>query len=113
MKESLETNHLDVANNLNKLALLYKGQGKYEEAESVFLQALELRKKRLREDHLDIASNLNHLALLYKAQKRYKEAESFFLQALTIFKNQLGEDHPDTKILEQNYVLIKYQNQST
>ena len=70
-------------------------------------------KESLETNHLDEAINFNKLGFLYKAQRRYKEAEPLFLQALKIFKNQLGEDHPDTKVLEQNYVLIKHQNQST
>ena len=40
-----------MALSLNNLAVSYKDQERYEEAESLYLQALELFKKRLGEDH--------------------------------------------------------------
>ena len=40
-----------MAISLNNLAGLYKNQGRYTEAEPLYLQALELYKKLLGEDH--------------------------------------------------------------
>ncbi|WP_375506501.1 tetratricopeptide repeat protein [uncultured Nostoc sp.] len=39
--------HPDVADSLNNLGLNYFKQGNYKEAESLFLQAFEIRERRL------------------------------------------------------------------
>ena len=64
------------------MALLYVSQGRYTEAEPLFIQALDMRKKLLGAEHPDVASSLNNLALLYKSQGRYTEAEALFIQAV-------------------------------
>ncbi len=85
----------DLTNSLNNLALLYYSQGRYTEAEPLFIQALDLRKRLLGESHPDVATSLNNLALLYYSQGRYTEAEPLFIQALDLSKRLLGESHPD------------------
>jgi tetratricopeptide (TPR) repeat protein len=47
----LGDNHPDVATSLNNLALLYDSQGRYEEAEPLFLQALAIAEQTLGENH--------------------------------------------------------------
>ncbi|MCA2641936.1 MULTISPECIES: tetratricopeptide repeat protein [unclassified Microcystis] len=44
-------NYPNITENLNNLAKLYQSQGRYAEAESLYLQALELRKRLLGENH--------------------------------------------------------------
>jgi tetratricopeptide (TPR) repeat protein len=78
------------------MAKLYESQGRYSEAEPLFLQALEICRSQLGNDHPSTATSLNNLALLYKSQGRYSDAEPLFLQALEIRRSQLGNDHPDT-----------------
>jgi tetratricopeptide (TPR) repeat protein len=65
-----------VATSLNNLALLYRDQGRYEEAEPRFQRALEIREKALGPEHPDVAQSLNNLAGLYHDQGRY-EAMAF------------------------------------
>ena len=86
---------LDLATTLNNLARLYKSQGRYEEAEPLYIQALEMRRKLLGEEHPYVAITLNNLARLYKSQGRYEEAEPLYLQALEMKRKLLGEEHPD------------------
>jgi tetratricopeptide (TPR) repeat protein len=59
---------------MNNLALLYHYQGRYEQAEPLYLQVLELGKRLWGEDHPDVAISLNNLAALYKSQGRYEQA---------------------------------------
>ena len=94
MLEELE-NHPNVASFLNNLADLYCSQGRYEEADPLYLQALELRRRLLGNNHPDVAYSLRSLADLYNSQGRYEEAEPFYLKALELFKRLLGENHPD------------------
>ena len=66
--------HLRHYPSLNNLAGLYYNQGRYSEAEPLFIDALALRKRLLGDDHPAVASSLNNLAGLYKNQGRYSEA---------------------------------------
>ncbi len=78
------------------LGYLYKSQGRYSEAEPLYLQALEIMRSQLGTDHPSTATSLNNLAGLYRSQGRYSEAEPLYLQVLEIRRSQLGTDHPDT-----------------
>ena len=96
----------DFASTLNNLAYLYYSQGRYDQAEPLFLQALELSKRLLGEDHPQVASNLNNLAGLYDSQGRYDQAEPLYLQALELSKRLLGEDHPQVAFSLNNLALL-------
>ena len=100
-RERLGEQHLDVAASLNNLAELYREQGRYKDAEPLFVKALKLL-KRIPEQHLNVATIFNNLALLYEAQGRYEEAEPFFTQALEMREELLGEQHPDVAISLNN-----------
>ena len=73
IKKLLGAGHPYVATSLNNLALLYKTQGRYTEAEPLFIQALDMRKKLLGAEHPSVATSLNNLAALYEYQGRYTE----------------------------------------
>jgi len=98
----------DFASTLNNLAYLYDSQGRYDQAEPLYLQALELRKRLLGEDHPDVAQSLNNLAGLYYSQGRYDQAEALDLQALELRKRLLGEDHPDVATSLNNLAGLYY-----
>jgi hypothetical protein len=52
LRESqLGADHPQVATDLNNLAYLYKSQGRYSEAEPLFLRSLSIRESQLRADH--------------------------------------------------------------
>ena len=79
---------------LNRVGYYYESQGRYEEAEPLYLEALAMRKQLLGEAHPDVATSLNNLAGLYESQGRYEEAEPLFLEALAMYQQLLGEAHP-------------------
>ncbi|MBD2021152.1 tetratricopeptide repeat protein, partial [Leptolyngbya sp. FACHB-36] len=86
---------IEVALSLAWLAFLYELQGRYSEAEPLYVQALDIRQRQLGSDHPHVATSLNNLAGLYQSQGRYSEAEPLYVQALDISQRQLGNDHPD------------------
>ncbi|NEQ29164.1 MAG: tetratricopeptide repeat protein, partial [Microcoleus sp. SIO2G3] len=86
-------------------------QGRYSEAESLYVQALALRRQLLGEEHPNLASSLNNLAGLYRSQGRYSEAEPLLVQALTIFEARLGVNHPNTVVVRQNLEIVRQQMQ--
>jgi tetratricopeptide (TPR) repeat protein len=79
---------------LNRLGNLFRLIGRYNKAEPLLVQALDLRRNLFGEAHLDVATSLNNLALLYDSQGRYAEAEPLYVRALSIREQQLGADHP-------------------
>jgi tetratricopeptide (TPR) repeat protein len=96
----------DLATSFNNLALLYKYQGRYDQAEPLFLQALELRKRLLGDNHPDVAQSLNNLAVLYASQGHYDQAEPLFFQALELRKLLLGDNHPSVATSLNNLALL-------
>jgi hypothetical protein len=59
---------------MNNLAGLYLIQGKYEAAEPVYKETLQLTKKVLGPEHPATLTSMNNLAGLYKSQGKYHKA---------------------------------------
>jgi tetratricopeptide (TPR) repeat protein len=76
--------------------------GKYEEAERMHRQTLELREKVLGEDHLDTLASMNNLASVLNSQGKYKEAEQMHQQTLQLNEKVLGKEHPSTLVSMNN-----------
>ncbi|PZO48551.1 MAG: tetratricopeptide repeat-containing protein [Phormidesmis priestleyi] len=93
---------------VSRLARLYSDQGRYTEAEPLYVQALEIWKIELGDRHLYTATSLNNLALLYYSQARYAEAEPLYVQALEIWETELGDRHPCTAQGLNNLALLYY-----
>ena len=89
------TDNEDYARQLNDLALVYKSQGKYDEAIELYEEALLIAEKTIGKEHPDYAVSLNNLALVYKSQGRYDEAIELFKQALLIDEKTVGKEHPE------------------
>ncbi|MGC8645901.1 MAG: tetratricopeptide repeat protein, partial [Thermoplasmata archaeon] len=94
-KNILDENDLRLAAYKANLAELYRKQGKYPEAETLYKEALEIRIRSLGSNHPDVANTKNNLALLYYNQGRYSEAETLYKEALEILIKSFGEIHPD------------------
>jgi CHAT domain-containing protein len=90
----LGVTHPDTAMSLNNLALLYRVQGKYGEAELLHARALKIREEKLGTEHPDTAMSLNNLAKVYQEQQKYQEAEKLYLRGLNIYEHLLGSNHP-------------------
>ncbi|MDG1207799.1 MAG: tetratricopeptide repeat protein [Paracoccaceae bacterium] len=80
---------------LNEHALTLRTMGRYEEAELLYRQAIEIDKATIGEAHPDYAMRLHNLAALLEAMGRYEEAEPLYRQAIEIGKVTMGEAHPD------------------
>jgi len=84
-------------------------QGRYSEAEPLYLEALEMRKRLFTGDHPDVAQSLNNLALFYHYQGRYSEAEPLYFEALAMSERVLGTNHPTTITVRNNLQLLQQQ----
>ena len=89
-----ETNFVNVGERTNvtgsaqfkKLIL----EGRYDEAESMYQETLETRRRTLGAEHPDTLTSLNNLAASYYSQGRYDKAESMFRETLEIRRRTLG-----------------------
>ena len=84
--------HPTVANPLNNLAILYKDQRKYKEAESCYQNALSINEK-LGPEHSQVAISCNNLGEFYVDLARYEEAEQLYQRALAIWQDVFGPEH--------------------
>ena len=84
---------------LNNLAGLYYSQGRYAEAEPLYVEALQMSKKLLGQEHPDVALSYFNLGVLYDQQGQYQKAKSLYLPALQIYEQRLGKTHPNTQAL--------------
>ena len=86
--------HLHVATVRLKLAELYYKQGRYDDAENLFLQSLSIKAQNVDLMHPCVACNFNGLGLIYFTQGKYPLAQSYFLHALSIWENLPEPQHP-------------------
>lgn len=79
------------------LAYLYGKIGRFEEQESIVLQALDDRKETLGAKHPDTLGSIATLAGIRLRQERYAEAEALAKEAWKGFKEILGPKHNDAQ----------------
>jgi tetratricopeptide (TPR) repeat protein len=68
MQRLLGENHPSVATSLNNLAFLYESQGRYKEAEPLYLQALAIAEQALGENHPTTVKIRENLQMLRQQQ---------------------------------------------
>jgi tetratricopeptide (TPR) repeat protein len=79
---------------MNNLAVVLDKQDKYDEAEKLYQQTLQLREKVLGNKNADTLISMSNLALVLCMQGKYDEVEKMCLQALQLRKKVLGVEHP-------------------
>jgi len=84
--------------------------GRYEEAEELFVQVMETRKTKLGADHPDTLTSMANLASTYRNQGRWDDAEKLEVQVVETSKTKLGADHPNTLTSMAN-LASTYRNQ--
>ncbi|CAI6337008.1 unnamed protein product [Periconia digitata] len=79
-----------------KCAKALLSDGKYNEAEELFVQVIETSSRVLGDEHPDTLLSIANLASTYCNQGRWKEAEELEVQVMEMRKRVLGDEHPDT-----------------
>jgi tetratricopeptide (TPR) repeat protein len=92
---------------------LLQAQGKYDQAEPLYRQAIEIDERAFGKDHPTLATDYNNLALLLQAQGKYDQAEPLYRRAIEIFQTKLGLDHPNTVTAKKNYDLLQLKKQNS
>jgi serine/threonine-protein kinase len=79
---------------METLGWVYFDQNRFEEAEKLFVEAVEANLGVEDEDNWwDAPISMNMLASLYYVQGRFHEANEFCLKALQIVRSHMGEEH--------------------
>ena len=84
------------------LASTYRNQGRWKEAEELFVQVMETFKRVLGQEHPDTLTSIANLAMTYMSQGRRTEAKELQIEAVNRLWTTLGEDHPSTAVAIAN-----------
>jgi tetratricopeptide (TPR) repeat protein len=81
----------DVATSRNNLALLYRSQGRYGEAEPLYLRSLAIKEAQLGADHpstqqvrTNLANLYDAMAVKFKLQNRYDKVVEYLEKAIAL-----------------------------
>jgi tetratricopeptide (TPR) repeat protein len=91
---------------MNNLAITYWRQERYDKAEQLYLETLEIQKRVLGEDHRRTLGTMGNLAIVYHTQGRYDDAEPLYLKTLRINTRLLGKTHPGTLKAMSNLAVL-------
>ncbi|MGQ0571247.1 MAG: tetratricopeptide repeat protein, partial [Armatimonadota bacterium] len=97
--------HPNFAAALSHLGRIYSLMGRYDEAESLYQQALQIR-TAFGASHPDLAHTLSNMAELYRTRGDYAKALSLQQQALAIRRAAYGEHHVDVAQSLNNLALV-------
>ncbi|MGK7905282.1 MAG: tetratricopeptide repeat protein [Hormoscilla sp.] len=101
-----------LATSKNQLALIYRYQGRFPEAEQLYLDALQIAKKMFGNEDTQVAGILNNLAVVYRHQGRFAEAKTLCEEALRMSIRLLGPAHSDVaRSLNNLAIICEYQGE--
>jgi len=76
--------------------VLYQDQGRFAEAEPIYLATLAAQKRVLGEEHPDTLRTMNNLAIFYRGENQNDKALAMGERTLELRRRVLGDSHPDT-----------------
>ena len=88
--------HPETLTSMNNLAVLYRAEGKYPQAEPLYMRVVEVQRRVLGADHPNMLLTMNGLALLYGLQGKNEQAGKLYAEVSETQRRVLGEEHPDT-----------------
>ena len=86
----------DTSFTVDTLAVELQTQGKFDEAEPLFREALEGQRETLGSRHPSTLTSINNLGVLLYAKGDRAATEPLFREALEVFRETLGSRHPST-----------------
>jgi eukaryotic-like serine/threonine-protein kinase len=94
--------HPDTLESMDRLAILYRLEGKYAEAEPLRKKFLEVRRQKLGELHPDTLDAMNNLALLYRYEGKPGLAEPLYVKAVEGLHRLKGVENRQTVLTMAN-----------
>ena len=87
---------------MDRLAILYRREGKYAAAEPLRKEFLEVRRRKLGEFHPDTLDAMNNLALLYRYEGKTELAEPLYIKAVEGLHRLNGPENRQTVLTKAN-----------
>jgi serine/threonine protein kinase/tetratricopeptide (TPR) repeat protein len=106
-RERLGEEHPETLYSMGNVAVVYHRQDRYDEAEALCVETLELSRRVLGEEHPQTLDAMNLLGHVYMKQGRHDEAEQLLVKALESRRRVLGEE----QLRLMNSLAIVYMNQ--
>ena len=94
--------HPEIAMGLNNVAFALDEQRKYDEAEILYREAIDMQRQLLGNDHPDVAMALNNLSFLSYAKGDLDAAVRMTQESLDIYRRTLGDEHPTVARIMNN-----------
>jgi tetratricopeptide (TPR) repeat protein len=98
--------HEETSQFMDKLANLLMDQGKLDEAELLYREALRGLRDKLGDTHPSTLASINNLAILLSDQGKLAEVEPLYREALRGRHEMLGNTHPDTLASIHNMAVL-------
>ncbi len=92
----------EVAVALTNLGALVQRDGRYDEAERLYREALAIRERELGPRSPSLAGTLNNLGTVLRRAGRPDEARAVFERALAVLGRSVGPEHPTRRTIEIN-----------
>jgi tetratricopeptide (TPR) repeat protein len=89
-----------------KCAMTLLTDGRWREAEELFVQVMETRKRALGDEHPSTLTTRSNLALVLERQGKYEAAEAMNRQTLTLSETALGREYPSTLATMSNLATV-------
>ena len=89
------------------LAAILDGRDEFDEAEMLYLEALEMLERAPEANALEIAVALNDLGAQYARRGRTDEAHELLSRALSLKTRTLGSRHPDVAVTINNLAAVR------
>lgn len=89
-----------------KAAQYLRERCRFEEAEPLYRQALQIQERALGPDHPEVARTLNYLAVLFWCQGKYTEVETLYRRTLQIRERAPDSDHLEVARTLNNLALL-------
>ena len=90
-RKLLGEEHPDLAQSLNRLAVLFKREGKLAQSEATRRQALAMQRKFLGNESAEVAQTLSNLGQVLGDENKLSEAETAYRESITLRKKLFGK----------------------
>ena len=81
-EKELTGSHVNVLLTLDRLAFVLRSQGKFHEAEPLYLRAIAIHERKTPDENIDLADTIDQYVILLRKMNRKKDAEIWQARAL-------------------------------